>query len=164
MMAARKKAGRDEGEIFLLVAMLKFASLISRPMRDGVADPAGFSSNELRILMALSGEGESAGHDLAELMGMHVMNVSRALASLHSMGLVEQAENSDNRRRKPYRPSKKGRDAYAALEPRIAQVARFLFGVLSSRERAELGKILAKLDQRVLQWEPSERVPHVPRA
>ena len=69
--------------------MLKFASLISRPMRDGVADPAGLSSNELRILMALSGEGESAGHYLAELMGMHAMNVSRALASLHAMGLVE---------------------------------------------------------------------------
>jgi len=163
-MAARKRAGRDPGEISLLVAMLKFASLISRPMRDGVADPAGLSSNELRILIALCGEGESAGHDLAELMGMHVMNVSRALASLHSMGFVEQAENSDNRRRKPYRPSRRGREAYAALEPRIAQVARFLFGTLSERERDELRKILAKLDQRVLQWQPSERVPHVPRA
>jgi DNA-binding MarR family transcriptional regulator len=163
-MAARKKAARDSGEISLLVSMLKFSSLISRPMRDGVADPAGFSSNELRILIALSGEGESAGHDLAELMGMHAMNVSRALASLHKMGLVEQAENSANRRRKPYRPSNRGRDAYVALEPRIAQIARFLFGTLTSREREDLRKILAKLDRRVLDWQPTERRPHVPRA
>jgi DNA-binding MarR family transcriptional regulator len=163
-MAARKKAGRNDDEISLLVAMLKFASLISRPMRDGVADPAGFSSNELRILMALSGEGESAGQDLAELMGMHAMNVSRALTSLHAMGLVEQAENSANRRRKPYRTSKRGHEAYGALEPRIAQVARFLFGALSPRERLELDKILGKLGSRVLQWQPSERRPHVPRA
>jgi DNA-binding MarR family transcriptional regulator len=163
-MVARKTAGRSNGEITLLVAMLRFASLISRPMRDGVADPAGFSSNELRILMALSGEGESAGQDLAELMGMHVMNVSRALTSLHAMGLVEPVENSSNRRKKPYQTSSRGHQAYVALEPRIAQVARFLFGALNPKEFDELRKILAKLDQRVLQWQPSERRPHVPRA
>src|SRR5277367_7003929 len=101
-MAKRRHKNRQDHEIALLVAMLRFSSIISRPMRDGVADPAGFSSNELRILMALSGEGESAGHDLAELMGMHAMNVSRALASLHDMGLVAAAGNSKNRRRKPY--------------------------------------------------------------
>ena len=77
-MAKRRKASRRKnGDIRLLVAILRFASLISRPMRDGVGDLVGFSSNELRILMALSDEGASAGHDLAELMGMHAMNVSR---------------------------------------------------------------------------------------
>jgi DNA-binding MarR family transcriptional regulator len=163
-MAARRKTDRRSGDIELLVSMLKFASLISRPMRDGVADPAGFSSNELRILMALSGEGESAGHDLAELMGMHAMNVSRALSSLHDMGLVEQVENSSNRRRKPHRISTRGAAAHVALEPHIAQVARFLFGVLTAGERQRLRTILAKLDRQVLQWQPSERRPHVPRA
>jgi len=160
----RKRIDRKSGDIDLLVSMLKFASLISRPMRDGVADPAGFSPNELRILIALSGEGESAGHDLAELMGMHAMNVSRALASLHDMGLVEQVENSSNRRRKPYRISARGAAAYIAMEPHIAQIARFLFGVLTASERGRLKGILAKLDRQVLQWQPSERHPHVPRA
>jgi len=163
-MAARRKTNRKRGEIGLLVAMLRFASLISRPMRGGVADPAGFSSNELRILMALSDEGESAGHDLAELMGMHAMNVSRALASLHDMGLVEQVENSDNRRRKPHRISAHGAAAYVAMEPLIAQIAGFLFGALTAGERQQLKRILAKLDRHVLQWQPSERRPHVPRA
>jgi DNA-binding MarR family transcriptional regulator len=133
-------------------------------MRGGVGDPAGFSANELRILMALSDEGESAGHDLAELMGMHAMNVSRTLASLHDMGLVEQVENSGNRRRKPYRISARGAAAYVALEPLIAQIARFLFGALTAGERYRMKRILAKLDRQVLQWQPSERRPHVPRA
>jgi DNA-binding MarR family transcriptional regulator len=154
----------NHGDIVLLVAMLRYASVISRPMRDGVADPAGYSANELRLLMALSGEGESAGHDLAELMGMQAMNVSRALASLHSMGLVEPTENSKNRRRKPYRVSTRGAAAYAAMVPHISQVARFLFGTLRARERAQLKQLLAKLDQRVSEWQPSERRPHVPRA
>ena len=163
-MTPRRRGERTKPDIALLVAMLKFASLISRPMRDGVADPAGLSSNELRILMALSGEGESAGHSLAELMGMHAMNVSRALASLHGMGLVEQVRNSSNRRRKPYRVSGRGAKAHAALEANIGQVARFLFGALTAGERASLAKILAKLDRQVQTWQPSERRPHVPRA
>jgi DNA-binding MarR family transcriptional regulator len=114
--------------------------------------------------MALSGEGESAGHDLAELMGMHAMNVSRALSSLHAMGLVEPAKNSKNRRRKPYRVSTRGAAMNVALEPRIAQIADFLFGALTRAERAALKKILAKLDRQVTAWQPDERRPHVPRA
>ena len=163
-MAKLKRATRQNHEIELLVAMLRFSSIISRPMRDGVADPAGFSSNELRILMALSGEGESAGHDLAELMGMHAMNVSRALSSLHAMGLVAAARNSKNRRRKPYRINARGASAHVALQPRIAQIARFLFGALTSAERRALKKILGKLDRQVMAWQPAERRPHVPRA
>jgi len=163
-MAKRHITNRQDHEIDLLVAMLRFSSVISRPMRDGVADLAGFSSNELRILMALSGEGESAGHDLAELMGMHAMNVSRALSSLHAMGLVEAAKNSKNRRRKPYRISVRGASAYVSLQPRIAQIASFLFGTLTTAERGMLRRILAKLDRQVVAWQPAERRPHVPRA
>jgi DNA-binding MarR family transcriptional regulator len=163
-MAKRHRRTRQDHDIELLVAMLRFSSIISRPMRDGVADPAGFSSNELRILMALSGEGESAGHDLAELMGMHAMNVSRALSSLHAMGLVEAAKNSKNRRRKPYRISTRGAAAHLALQPRIAQIASFLFGALTQQERNALRKLLTKLDRQVLAWQPAERRPHVPRA
>jgi DNA-binding MarR family transcriptional regulator len=163
-MAKLKRRTRQNHEIDLLVAMLRFSSIISRPMRDGVADPAGFSSNELRILMALSGEGESAGHDLAELMGMHAMNVSRALSSLHAMGLVGAARNSKNRRRKPYRISARGASAHLALQPRIAQIARFLFGALTPAERRALRKIVGKLDRQVMAWQPAERRPHVPRA
>jgi len=163
-MPKRKKKHSQNRQIPLLLAALRFAALISRPMRDGVADPTGFSSNELRILMALSGEGESAGHDLAELMGMHAMNVSRSLASLREMGHVEPVKNTKNRRRKPYRISARGATARAALEPYIAKVARYLFGALTADERRALKKILSKLDLKVRAWQPTERHTHVPRA
>jgi DNA-binding MarR family transcriptional regulator len=163
-MSGRRAGGDGNHEIALLIAMLKYAALISRPMRDGVADPAGLSSNELRILMALTGEGESAGHCLAELMGMHAMNVSRALASLRAMGLVEQVMSTRNRRRKPYRVGARGAKKRVALEPDLARVARFLFGVLTAQERTSLRKILAKLDGQVRSWQPDDGRPHVPRA
>ena len=44
-MARHQRREGPEHEVELLVAILRFASVISRPMRDGVADPAGFSSN-----------------------------------------------------------------------------------------------------------------------
>jgi DNA-binding MarR family transcriptional regulator len=157
-----KPAARKD--IDLLVAMLRYASLISRPMRDGVADPSGLSPNELRILMALSGEGPSAGHDLAELMGMHTMNVSRALTSLARMGLVERVRDQRNLRRKPYRVSGRGAAAHRALLPRIGEIAADLFGSLSARDRAALRRMLAVLDAQVVAWQPRVKRQHVPRA
>lgn len=163
-MPATRGYGRPGTEIALLVAVLKYASLVSRPMRGDVADPVNLSCNELRILLALSGEGDSAGHHLAELMGMHAMNVSRALASLRRMGLVEPVPDRKNRRRRPFRISARGAAACAALQPYIARVAQFLFAPLSADERASLARIVAKLDEQVLRWQPREQRPHVRRA
>jgi DNA-binding MarR family transcriptional regulator len=148
----------------LLIALLRLASVINRPMRDGVADPEGLSLNELRILMALGGEGESAGHELAEVMGMQPMNVSRALSTLNDLGLAEEAGDPANRRRKPYRLSEQGWHRHAAMGPEIADVAAFIFGTLKSSERAALGKILAKINDRIADWAPTEPHRHVPRA
>lgn len=161
---ATKDPDPSEEEISLLVALLRISALISRPMRGMVADPAGISSNELRLLMALSGEGEAAGHELAEMMGMHPMNVSRALAALHDMGLVEVTTDPANRRRKPFRLSPAGKAAYGAMEGNIASAAGQLLGSLSASERRSLGKLLGKVDRRITSWEPPEPLPHVPRA
>jgi DNA-binding MarR family transcriptional regulator len=148
----------------LLIGLLRLASVINRPMRDGVADPEGLSLNELRILMALGGEGESAGHDLAEVMGMQPMNVSRALATLSNLGLAEEADDPANRRRKPYRLSEQGIQRHVAMGSEIADVAAFIFGTLAASERAALGKILTKLNTRIADWNPAEPHRHVPRA
>ena len=154
----------DAPEIPMLIALLRMASLINRPMRDGVADPEGLSLNELRLLMALAGEGAAAGHDLAEIMGMQPMNVSRALATLSAMGLVEEIEDPANRRRKPFRLSAAGWARHAALTPELAIVARFLFDGMSMRDRAALAKLLARLNARLDDWRPGDPHRHVPRA
>ena len=154
----------DDGQSALLIALLRIASVINRPMRDGVADPEGLSLNELRILMALGGEGEAAGHDLAEVMGMQPMNVSRALATLSALGLAEQFDDPANRRRKPYRLSSRGWGRHKAMGPELDDVAGFLFGNLRATERTALARIFAKLDARLDEWQPREQRRHVPRA
>jgi hypothetical protein len=49
--------------VALLIDLLKLATFIAGPMRDGVAEPLALSSNDLRVILALGGEGELAGHD-----------------------------------------------------------------------------------------------------
>ena len=149
--------GQTENEnrtdVSTLIALLKVATLIHRPMRDGVAEPLGLGANELRILMALGGEGALAGYELSDLIGMAPMNVSRALDSLHRMGLVEQVADTRNRRRKPHRLSDAGWKTFAATEARIAFVADFLFEGLSQKKRARLGELLDALDRRIGEWQ-----------
>jgi DNA-binding MarR family transcriptional regulator len=146
-----------------LITLLKVATRIAGPMRDGVADPEGVSVTELRILLALGGEGALAGHDLAEFMSVQPMNISRALATLMAMGLVEQVDNAANRRRKPYRLTTAGQRKFADLLKAMEAVANFVFGTLSDRERAGGAKLLEKLDGRLQQWTPSEPHTHVKR-
>ena len=88
--AARPELDLGE-DAALLVDLLKLGTFIARPMREGVAEPMGLSQNDLKIILALGGEGELAGHDLSDIMGLPPMNVSRAIAALSERGLVEQA-------------------------------------------------------------------------
>lgn len=121
----------------LLIRLLKMGSLINNPMKAVVCDPSGISQVELKVIMALAGEGDLAGHELVKIMGMPAMNVSRAIASLREAGLIEEVADPDNKRRKPVRLSSEGQAVYARLMPDIAAVASALLGHLSARQRRD---------------------------
>jgi DNA-binding MarR family transcriptional regulator len=146
-----------------LISLLKVATRIASPMRDMVADPEGLSVTELRILLALGGEGALAGHDLSELMAMQPMNVSRALATLLGMGLVEPVGNIGNRRRKPYQLSSSGQAKFTAMQAEMQSVAAFVFGGLTKAERHQASSLLAKLDARLAEWQAPADGQHVSR-
>jgi DNA-binding MarR family transcriptional regulator len=136
----------------LLIRLLKLSSFVSGPMRDGVCDPAGIAPAELRIVMALAGEGALAGHDLVEITGLQPMNVSRAMAQLRGRGWIEDARDPDNRRRKPVVLSAAGRAAYAKTLPDFEVVASTLLGGLSLSERNKLATLSDKVNERLIDW------------
>jgi DNA-binding MarR family transcriptional regulator len=138
----------------LLVQLLKQASLISRPMIEGVAAPNGLSANELRIIMCLGGEGALAGHEISATMAIPPMNVSRAVAALIDRGWIETVRDPGNRRRKPVQLSAAGWERYRALIPDVAAVAADLLGGLTASERATLARITAKTIARIENWQP----------
>lgn len=152
----------DDSRSGLLVDLLKLASLINAPMREGVADPAGLSRTEVQILLGLAGEGSLAGHDLSEVMGLAPMNVSRALAALSSQGLVEPDGDHSGRRRKPVRLSDDGRSKVDQLLPDMDGVAQVLFAGLSASEQASLQRLVRKVITRMSDW-MGEHHPEIPR-
>lgn len=144
-MPDRPFADSSPDDLALLIRLLKLGSLINTPMVDGVCGPAAISQIELKVMMALRGEGELAGHDLVGIMGMPAMNVSRALASLRLRGWIEDCRDRDNRRRKPVRLTPAGLVAYKRLEPLIGTVAKALVGGLAKAERLRLARTADKL-------------------
>jgi DNA-binding MarR family transcriptional regulator len=154
----------NDALVDLLVSLLKVATRIGRPMRDGVSDPEDVSVTELRIVLMLGGEGALAGHELAELMAMQPMNVSRALSNLLASGLVKTVDNTKNRRRKPYQLTASGLQKFQAMKVRMMGVAEFVFSDFDAAERRILAKFFAKMDGRLIDWESPPEPHHVPRA
>lgn len=145
-------AARIEGEVALLVDLLKLGTFIGTPMREGVADPLGLTTTDLRIVLALGGEGELAGHDLSEIMGVPPMNVSRAIAALMQRGLVEPGANRRNRRRKPVRLTAAGHELFAQTIPAMAHVGADLFKGVSTRDREAFRRVAAAVLTRIGRW------------
>ena len=142
----------DQDDLANLVALLKLASLINRPMLEEVAEPAGLSLNDLRVLMSLAGEGSAAAHDLSELMGMHPMSVSRSVSILRETGTIDEVRDRENRRRKLLSLTEAGETRHRDLLPQAQQVALRLFAALSAGERRAAAGILAKLIKRLEAW------------
>lgn len=146
--------GVDE-DAALLVDLLKLATFVSNPMRTGVAEPLDLASTDLRIILALGGEGELAGHELSDIMGVPPMNVSRALVALHHKGLVEPGEDLRNRRRKPFRLSAAGQALFDRTVPAMAEVSRQLFADFNARDRAAFRRAAGRLLARMVQSDSS---------
>ena len=143
----------EDGLTDLLVQLLKLSSLMSEPMKQGVCDPAEASSHEIKVVMALAGEGPLAGHDLVHINGATPMNVSRAIASCKARGWVEDHTDPDNRRRRPVRLTQAGEAAYRQLQPLLNNVADDLLGKLTQRQRRELGHLTGLVLRRIAEWQ-----------
>lgn len=142
----------DDGNLALLIRLLKLGSFINTPMKEGVCDPHDIGQTELKVVMALAGEGALAGHDLVNIMGMAPMNVSRAIASLRERGLIEDVEDKENRRRKPVRLSAAGEGFYMTFGPELQQLSDEVLGTLTTRERASLARLVDKVNASMADW------------
>lgn len=150
--ADTETARADSPELGLLIRLLKLGSLINAPMKEGVCDPAGISQIELKVMMALAGEGPLAGHDLVNIMGVPAMNVSRAIAALKACGWVEDVRDPDNRRRKPVRLTPAGEATYAGLAPALEGVAQALVGHLTDAQQRQFGQAADKVIAAMADW------------
>ena len=129
----------------MLHQFLKLTNRLMAPFSTHLSHRYKISLNEFRLLMTIGALGRTASHELAELTGVNVMSVSRAVATLQRHGRIEVVRDPRNRRRKWLSLTEEGRRLYAIMRPQSEKVADFLFSDLAEDEIAQLENILTRL-------------------
>lgn len=139
-------AGTEEGPgKELLHQLLKLTNRLMAPFSTHLAHRYKISLNEFRLLMTIGALGRSASHELAQLTGVNVMSVSRAVQTLERHGRIEVVPDPANRRRKWLSLTVEGQRLYEIMHPQSEKVAAYLFSALSEAETVQLEKLVDKL-------------------
>ncbi len=134
-----------EGKVAMLHQMLKLTNRLMAPFSTHLAHRYRISLNEFRLLMTIGALGRTASHELAELTGVNVMSVSRAVATLQRHGRIEVVRDPRNRRRKWLSLTDEGQRLFEIMRPQSEKVAEYLFSELEPSEVAHLETILTRL-------------------
>ena len=129
----------------MLHQLLKLTNRLMAPFSTHLAHRYKISLNEFRLLMTIGALGKTASHQLAELTGVNVMSVSRAVATLQRHGRIEVVRDLSNRRRKWLTLTEEGERLYAIMRPQSEKVADYLFSDLDQSEITQLETILSHL-------------------
>ena len=129
----------------LLHQLLKLANRLMAPFSNHLADRYKISINEFRLLMMIGNFGTTASHEVADMTGVNVMSVSRAVSALQRHGRINVAPDPANRRRKVLTLTEEGERLYEIMRPQTVKVAEYLFSDLSSEEIAGLERIFDRL-------------------
>jgi DNA-binding MarR family transcriptional regulator len=97
------------------------------------------------MLMTIGALERTASHELADVTGVNVMSVSRAVATLEGHGRIRVTRDPDNRRRKWLELTDEGQRLYEAMLPQSQKVADYLLSDLSKSEIATLERLVDTL-------------------
>ncbi len=129
----------------MLHLLLKLTNRLMAPFSTHLAHRYKISLNEFRLLMTIGALGRTASHELAEVTGVNVMSVSRAVATLQRNGRIEVVRDPANRRRKWLSLTAEGQRLYEIMRPQGEKVAEYLFSDLDAGEVAQLRSTLERL-------------------
>lgn len=145
MQIAADTASPDSAKSAMLHQLLKLTNRLMAPFSTHLAHRYKISLNEFRLLMTIGALGRAASHELAEMTGVNVMSVSRAVATLERHGRLKVVPDPANRRRKWLTLTEEGERLYAIMRPQSEKVADYLFSNLSEAETVQLGTTLTRL-------------------
>lgn len=145
MLQATASESAASDKVAMLHQLLKLTNRLMAPFSTHLSHRYKISLNEFRLLMTIGALGRSASHELAELTGVNVMSVSRAVATLQRHGRIQVVRDDTNRRRKWLTLTEEGRRLYAIMRPQSEKVADYLFSDLAEGEIAQLETILNRL-------------------
>ncbi|WP_246021745.1 MarR family winged helix-turn-helix transcriptional regulator [Alteraurantiacibacter aquimixticola] len=133
----------------LLHDLLKLNNRLMAPFSTHLAHRYRISLNEFRLLMTIGALGRTASHEVAELTGVNVMSVSRAVATLQRHGRVHVERDTGNRRRKWLTLTEEGQALYDVMRPQSEKVADYLLAEMDEAELGALDALVGRLIDRL---------------
>lgn len=140
-------ASEDRTEV--LHRLLKLTNRLMAPFSTHLAHRYRISLNEFRLLMTIGQLGRTASHEVAEMTGVNVMSVSRAVATLQRHGRVKVERDDSNRRRKWLSLTEEGQHLYEVMRPQSNKVANYLFSDLEESDLAALDGLIGQLIEKL---------------
>jgi DNA-binding MarR family transcriptional regulator len=138
-----ERYGIDSAET--LHRILKLSNKLMAPFSANLERQHKISINEFRLLMLIGRQGSAASHELAEMTGVSIMSVSRAVSALEKHGRITVEQDPANRRRKTLRLTPEGERLFAIMRPQTDLVSGYLMSALRPDEVMAFDRFLETL-------------------
>ena len=135
---------------------MRLVNLTAKPFNVKFSKQYSLTLNEWRVMMALASYPGLAAHELAQLIGIDKMSVSRAVRRMTAMRRISRDPDPGDRRRTLLRLTDEGREVFMAIGPAAKERERTLFSALSEGEERQLRRLLRKLEDTVRSWETED--------
>ena len=149
--AAPKPVAVPEGfdRVEVMNHLLKLTNRLMAPFATHLEKRYRISLNEFRVLMLIGQLGTTASHELAQMLGVNTMAVSRAVAALSKHGRIEVGTDPQSRRRKMLHLTAEGERLWHEMMPATVKVADYLFEALRTDEVMAFDHYLRTLVERL---------------
>lgn len=128
-----------------LHAVLKLSNKLMAPFSTYLERRYKISVNEFRALMLIGRDSSIASHEIADMTGVNIMSVSRAVAALQKHGRIVISRDPNNRRRKTLALTPEGRRLYEGMRPQSEAVAQYMISNLRPDEVMAFNRYLHTL-------------------
>jgi DNA-binding MarR family transcriptional regulator len=141
---SERRDGRLAGTVSF--RLLTAVNRMTRPFHRQFGRRFGVTLTEWRCLMALAIAPDVSGQDVAAVMGMDRMTVSRTLRRLEAAGRAVRRSDPSRPRRGEWRLTPSGWEVVDAIMPEALARDAALFGGADPADLAALGRLLARLE------------------
>ncbi len=106
----------------------------------------GLSASEWHALAILANQAPLAAKELARILDINQVQMTRVLNRLHTEGLVNRNTDTLDRRRIVLGLSSKGNSLYKKIAPKAAAIEEKMLSVFTARERSQFDALLGRLE------------------
>ena len=144
---AAKQGSKLDLFSFVPFRLNRLAAEVSSALSIEYQQRYGLDIPEWRVLATLGFRNEACSAQyIAHCTRTHKSTISRAVTTLMNRQLVERVENEDDRREFALRMTRKGKELYQELIPRLLRREREILSCLSAQERKDFATLLGKIE------------------